>query len=157
MGQVFFCKMPHGDFSDYGAFASLGFGLATMIAPETTWFTGIGPVKPFFDSAASPETLTVIRFVGGLFMYFAFTLFVVRWNTINGKAAAIGYTIAAINTVSIAYALDGGFVLRSWHLMAAIMMLIASHLAFNANPMLTSAMLAEKEKKKAAEQAAKTK
>ena len=40
---------------------------------------------------------------------------------------------------------------------AAFYMLTALHLAFNANPMLTSAMLIEKEKAKAAKEAAKNK
>lgn len=49
------------------------------------------------------------------------------------------------------------FVLRGWYILALIHLLTAAHLAFNANPMLTSKMLAEKEAAKAAKAAEKAK
>jgi len=76
--------MPHGDFSDYGALFCAVTGGMSMYAPETLWFTGAGPLKPFFDGPAAPATLTVISFAGSLLMFFSFVLFVNRWNKING-------------------------------------------------------------------------
>ena len=76
-------------------------------------------------------------------------LYVVRWNTLNGKAGAIGCTIAALNSVSIAWTMDRAFVPRGWYIFSFAFLAAAAHLAFNANPMLTSAMLLEKEKAKA--------
>jgi urea transporter len=87
-------------------------------------------------------------------MFMAPVLFVVRWNVVNGKAAALGCTIAAINSASIALKMDNyAFVLRGWYAFSAAFLLAALHLAFNANPMLTAAVLAEKEKAKAAKRA----
>jgi urea transporter len=78
-------------------------------------------------------------------------LFVVRWNKINGKAAALGCVIASVNSAAIALKMDGyQFVPRGWYVFSAVFFLAALHLAFNANPMLTSAMLLEKEKAQAA-------
>lgn len=89
-------------------------------------------------------------------MILAPTLYVVRWNTLNGKAAAIGFMTAAINTAHMAYSNDGGvFVPRGWYVFVAAFVLAALHLAFNANPMLTVRMLQEKEAKKAASRKAK--
>tara|TARA_B100000787_G_scaffold109228_1_gene81250 strand:- start:215 stop:478 length:264 start_codon:yes stop_codon:yes gene_type:complete len=78
-------------------------------------------------------------------------LFVVRWNKLNGKAGALGLFIAAGNTAMLALRMDDfAFVLRGWYLFVAMLILSGMHLAFNANPMLTSAMLLEKEKVRAA-------
>lgn len=78
-------------------------------------------------------------------------LYVVRWNTINGKAGALGCWIAAANTAHIALSLDDFiFVLRGWYIISVFLVLVGAHLAFNANPMLTSKMLAEKEDARAA-------
>ncbi len=48
------------------------------------------------------------------------------------------------------------FVPRGWYILALIHLLTAAHLAFNANPMLTSKMLAEKEAAKAKKEAEKS-
>ena len=146
--------MPHGDFSDTSAFTCAALGMTSIIAPQL-WLmdTGIG-LKPMIDAPASPEVLALIRFAGGLLMFLAPVLFVVRWNTINGKAAALGCTIIAVNSVAIALSLDEyAFVFRGWYIIAIFFLLAARHLAFNANPMLTSAMLLEKEAKKKAAKA----
>lgn len=147
--------MPHGDFSDKAAFACAGTGLVSIFMPSV-WFTAAGPLKPMLDVPATPELLGVIRFAGGLLMFMFPVLFVVRWNVINGKAAALGMWIATAATVYTALSLDGfAFVLRGWYIFAALFLLAGVHLAFNANPMLTSAMLKEKEDAKAAKAKAK--
>ena len=80
-------------------------------------------------------------------MLVAPVLFVVRWNTLNGKAAALGMFIAAGNTAMLVLRKDDfAFVLRGWYLFVAMFVLAGVHLACNANPMLTSAMLLAKEK-----------
>ena len=54
--------------------------------------------------------------------------------------------IASANCAHIAWKMDGEqFVPRMWHGVAGMFFLAAMHLMFNANPMLTSAMLKEKE------------
>merc|ERR1719198_565794 len=142
--------MPHGDFSDKAAFTCAATGAISMFAPSL-WYAGYGPLKPMFDAAPTPEALAAIRFAGGLLFFMAPVLFVVRWNVINGKAGALGCTIAAVNCVVIALGMDEyAFVLRGWYLFALFLLIAAAHLALNANPMLTSAMLLEKEKAKAA-------
>ena len=66
--------------------------------------------------------------------------------------------VAALNSIFIALGMDDyAFVLRGWYILALIHLLTAAQLAFNANPMLTSKMLAEKEAAKAKKQAEKTK
>ena len=78
-------------------------------------------------------------------------LFVVRWNTLNGKAAMLGCMIASATFASTGLAMDGyTFQLRGWYIFALALFAAGLHLGFNANPMLTSAMLLEKEKAKAA-------
>ena len=75
---------------------------------------------------------------------------------LNGKAGALGMIIAAANTAMVALSMDGfAFVLRGWYLFVVMFLLAARHLAFNANPMLTSADLLEKERKRAEKAAAK--
>ena len=148
--------MPHGDLSDMTAYFCAATGFASMLKPEL-WYASAGPLKPMFDAPATPETLAAIRFAGGLLGGFMFlTLFIVRWNTVNGKAGALGCLIAAGNAVSIALAMDDrAFVLRGWYVLALVFVLAALHLAFNANPMLTSEMLREKEARRAAKAKAK--
>ena len=91
-------------------------------------------------------------------MLVAPVLFVVRWNTLNGKAAALGMFIAAGNTAMLGLRKDDfAFVLRGWYLFVAMFVLAGVHLACNANPMLTSAMLLEKEKARAERAAGKAK
>jgi len=164
--------MPHGDFSDAASFTCLTTGITTIVAPQL-WFASIGPLKPFFDlpaltaveEGAEPvappppaAALAAVQFAGGMLLMMAPILFVVRWNILNGKAGALGFFMAAANSVSIALAMDDyKFVLRGWYLLAGFFALTACHLAFNANPMLTSAMLLEKEKVKAAKEQAKAK
>lgn len=81
--------MPHGDFSDYAAYFCLGTGLTSIFAPEL-YSREIGPVKGFFDGDVSAQTAAMISFAGGLLIFMALVLFVNRWNTLNGKAGAIG-------------------------------------------------------------------
>jgi hypothetical protein len=101
-------------------------------------------------------TTAMVRFCGGLFLFMGLVLFVNRWNTVNGKAGALGMVIAAVNSAAIGYGMDDGkFVFRGWYVFTGVFLLAALHLAFNANPMWTSKTLAEKEAKKAAEKAKK--
>lgn len=139
--------MPHGDFSDYTALFCFSTGVTSIVAPWL-WYQKLGPLLPFFDGVATAETTAVIQFVGGLLLFMAPVLFVNRWNTINGKAGGLGCFIASINSAAIAWGMDGALVPRGWHVFSVMFFLAALHLAFNANPMLTSSMLAEKEKKK---------
>ena len=83
-------------------------------------------------------------------MFMGFILFVNRWNPVNGGAGALGMLIAAANSAAIAWSMDGAFVLRGWHVFSGMFVLTALHLILFPNPMLTSAMLLEKEKAKAA-------
>lgn len=146
--------MPHGDFSDVAAFTCAAVGIASISKPSL-WFESWGPIKPVFDAQQpTPESLAVIKFAGGLLMFMFPVLYVVRWNKINGKAAALGCLVASGTIVHTSLSLDGfEFVPRSQYLFAAFLVLSALHLAFNANPMLTSAMLKEKEDAKAKKKA----
>jgi hypothetical protein len=76
--------MPHGDFSDYAAFTHLALGIASIAAPQYLWFSGIGPLGPMLTGEPTAAALSMARFAGGPFIFFALTLFVVRWNKING-------------------------------------------------------------------------
>jgi len=96
------------------------------------------------------QGLALIQFAGGLFMFMGFVLFVNRWNPLNGGAGALGMLIAATNSAAIAWGMDGALVPRGWHVFSGMFVLTALHLIFFPNPMLTSAMLLEKEKAKAA-------
>mmetsp|Transcript_50540 Transcript_50540/g.116649 ORF Transcript_50540/g.116649 Transcript_50540/m.116649 type:complete len:147 (-) Transcript_50540:420-860(-) len=138
--------MPHGDFSDYAALFCAVSGLTSLFAPQL-WFSSTGGFKPMFDAPATPETLAVIRLAGGLLMFMAPVLFVVRWNVLNGKAGALGCLIAAATCLWNVLSMDGYvFVARGWYVFALMFVLAALHLALNANPMLTSSMLLEKER-----------
>jgi hypothetical protein len=148
--------MPHGDFSDYAAFFCLGNGLASIFAPQV-YFQQLGPLKPFFDNAATAEATAALKFSGGLLMFMGLVLFVNRWNTLNGKAGGLGCLIASVNCASIAWGMDGAFVPRGWHIHAVVFLLGFLHLSFNANPIWTSVTLAAKEKERAAKKAAKNK
>lgn len=46
--------MPHGDFSDIAALTCLGAGVASLWSPDL-WYQTIGPLKPMFDTPATPE------------------------------------------------------------------------------------------------------
>ena len=149
--------MPHGDFSDAAAFTCAAVGGATIYNPAF-WYASYGPIKPMFDGEPTKEALAAIQFAAGLLLFMFPVLYVVRWNVLNGKAGALGCFIAAGNSAHIAWTMDEGvFVLRGWYLFSGFLVLTALHLAFNANPMLTSAMLKEKEEVKAAKAAAKAK
>lgn len=146
--------MPHGDFSDKMALFTFVTGTMSMIAPSV-WFATLGPVQPMFKGESTDEALAAIQFAGGCLFFMAPTLFVVRWNVLNGKAAALGCWIVAANTLLLTLRMDGfAFVLRGWYVFVAMFTYAGYHLAFKANPMLTSAMLLEKEQKKAAKAAA---
>jgi hypothetical protein len=115
-------------------------------------------MQPMFDGTASAEATTLITFIGGLLMMMGFTLFVTRWNKLNGKAAGLGMFVAAATSATIAFRLDNGaLVFRGWHVFATMFLLAGLHLCFNANPMWTSKTLAKKEKERAAKKAAKNK
>jgi hypothetical protein len=159
--------MPHGDFSDVSALYCLVIGAASIRSPEL-WFTAYGPLKPMFDiepdSTPPPAARFAVQFAGGLLLLLAPTLYVVRWNKLNGKAAAFGFLMATLNSIAIALNMDYDvkgdvytFVPRGWYVLAALFVSTAFHLAFNANPMLTSAMLLEEEKARAKEKLAKKK
>ncbi|KAH8054081.1 hypothetical protein JL721_10577 [Aureococcus anophagefferens] len=117
-------------------------GTASLVAPRQMWFPHFFPVEP------TTELVAAVRCIGGLLLMMFPILFVNRWNTINGKARA-GVWIAATTFASVGMSLHGqpknGFTV-----VAAAFVVEGLHLAFNANPMLTSAMLLEKEKAKAA-------
>ena len=145
--------MPHGDFSDVSALYCLAIGAASIRSPEL-WFTAYGPLKPMFDiepdRTPPPAARFAVQFAGGLLLLLAPILFVVRWNKLNGKAAALGFLMAALNSVAIALKMDNyTFVPRGWYVLAVLFVATAFHLALNANPMLTSAMLLEQEKARA--------
>jgi hypothetical protein len=151
--------MPHGDFSDVSALYCLAIGAASIRSPEL-WFTSYGPLKPMFDiepdRTPPPAARFAVQFAGGLLLLLAPILYVVRWNKLNGKAAAFGFLMAAFNSVAIALNMDYDvkgdvytFVPRGWYVLAALFVSTAFHLAFNANPMLTSAMLLGEEKARA--------
>uniref|UniRef100_A0A6V4GB07 Uncharacterized protein n=1 Tax=Prymnesium polylepis TaxID=72548 RepID=A0A6V4GB07_9EUKA len=151
--------MPHGDFSDMAALGSFVVGTTSIVAPSL-YFSSVGPLKPMFDlpaeGAPDAQMLALIRFLGGMFLCLAPIFFVVRWNVLNGKAAALGCIFVAASAVGLALSLDSfAFVLRGWYFLAAFYSFSGLHFAMFANPMLTSAMLAEKEKKKVEKAAAK--
>ena len=149
--------MPHGDLSDYAAYTCFFSGLVSVLYPST-WFLSAGPLKPFFDGSPTAEVLALIRVIGGLLLLNFPIFFVVRWNTLNGKAAMLGCFVAAFTFAYVGLSLDGNaVVLRPWYLLSAAFVAFGLHFGFNANPMLTSAMLLEKEKKKAEKKAAQGK
>lgn len=141
--------MPHGDFSDVVGIFSLLTGLVGVFRPNM-YFEQYGPVLPLFAAAPVEDTLNMVRFAGSLLIFMGVVLYCVRWNTLNGKAAAIGATTIAINTALIGWNMDNQtFVLRGWYVFSAFFALGALKLCFFANPMLTSAMLLEQEQAKA--------
>ena len=155
--------MPHGDFSDFSALYCLVIGAASIQSPGL-WFTAFGPLKPMFEIEPDRTARFAVQFAGGLLLLLAPILYVVRWNKLNGKAAAFGFLMATLNSIAIALNMDYDvkgdvytFVPRGWYVLAALFVSTAFHLAFNANPMLTSAMLLEEEKARAKEKLAKKK
>ena len=138
--------MPHGDLSDYGAAFCFLTGVSTLVAPKKVYF------PYFFPGEATPELVAAIRVIGGLILMMWPILFVVRWNKINGKAAALGVWIAATVFAATGLSLHGSPA-NGFSVFSAVFVIEGLHLAFNANPMLTSAMLLEKEKAKAAKAA----
>ena len=106
--------MPHGDPSDLAALTHAVLGFSAIFAPHF-WFATFGPLQPMFDGAPTPATLAAVKFAGGPLFFMAFTLFVVRWNMINGKAGALGCLVAAANSAYISLSMDSfSFVLRGW-------------------------------------------
>jgi len=192
--------MPHGDFSDYAAYVCLGSGFASIFKPNL-WFTGLGPIKPFFDSGDTPQTLAVIQFTGSLLLvcsstfnylcrrrsYLAFlhSSWGLSFLSIAGtpsterllhsershqasplrtsqwpKTTLFSFCVVCfVSSVVVHVSLILNHTSRAigWYLFSVVFFFATLHLAFNANPMLTSAMLKEKEDKKAAEKAAKNK
>ena len=113
---------------------------------------------PVFSVAASAELITLIRFVGALWLSWGFTLFVNRWNTVNGKAAALGCVIVAVTAAYTAYTNDKNeFKPRSTYIFAALYFISALQLAFNANPTYTWQSLKAAEDAKKEKEAAKSK
>jgi len=92
-------NMPHGDLSDSAAAFSAITGIVSIFYPQA-WFMGVGPLRPFFDADVSPVGLALVQIIGGLLMLMAPIFFVVRWNTLNGKAAMLGcFTASTTFTV----------------------------------------------------------
>jgi len=144
--------MPHGDFSDFAGFGCAALGLTATFRPDLFFHSSVGPINPFFDGEYddASDSAATLQLAGALFMYVFFTLYVVRWNTLNGKAGGIGCFTVGTQCVRIAWKMDNGvFNLRMWHLVAALMFFASFHLIFNANAMWTSKTLAAHEKAKA--------
>ena len=78
--------MPHGDFSDYAGFSHVAFGLASIFKPSL-WWQSFGPIAPLLTGAQTPAALTAVRFAGGPLVFMGWTMYVVRWNVMNGKFA----------------------------------------------------------------------
>ena len=147
--------MPHGDPSDYAALCCFASGLTAMVYPHALW-ASIGPISPMLVEQETPEVKIVVGLVGALLMYLATTLFVVRWNTLNGKAAALGTIVVASTCVRAGIQRgDGSFLLTGWWILAAVFLGATIHLIFNANELWTSKTLAAHEKERAAKKAAK--
>ena len=151
--------MPHGDFSDYAAFFCMGTGGASLFAPHL-WFTGVGPLSPLLDGMgdATAQGVTLIRFIGALLLMIGFSLFVVRWNTVNGKAGGLGAFVASGTAAYTALSHDGGLGHHTfWHVFTVMFLLAGLHLWFRANPMWTPETLAAKIEERKARKAAKNK
>ncbi|GMI55810.1 hypothetical protein ScalyP_jg434 [Parmales sp. scaly parma] len=136
--------MPHGDFSDYAAWSCAGLGVTALFAPSL-YFKTFGPVAAFFEGPITPELTCALRFLGGLLLYHWFTLFVVRWNTLNGKAGGLGLICTSAACAFNAWSMDKSFKLRGWWIVSVWFFAGAMHLMFNANPMWTSETLKAKE------------
>ena len=89
-------------------------------------------------------------------MFLWVVLYVHRWNPTTGPAAGLATAGVATKSALIGYAMDSGVIKpRMWYVVTAVMTLATFHLMFNHNPKMTSSMLAEKEKARAAKKAAK--
>ena len=150
--------MPHGDLSDICAIASLAAGCVFTFAPSVLTQT-LGPVGPLIDvdPKSNIPAAPLTNLVGAMLIMCSLTLCVVRWNTINGKYAGLGYLIMAVSAVKTSWDMDQSFVLRQWHLLALLFTVAALHLTFNPNEAWTSVTLAAREKERAARKAAKNK
>jgi hypothetical protein len=153
--------MPHGDFSDVSALFCFAAGMTAYFKPEF-YFNKVTlqsyTIEPMFDTPPTPEMLSLFAILGGFFILCFATFYMVRWNTLNGKSAAIGQFTIASTFAYQAYKLDGNkFVLRQQYIFAAVFFLAAIHFAFNANEMWTSATLKVKEEQRAAKKAKKAK
>ena len=107
-------------------------------------------------NATDAQATTLIRFIGALLLFIGFSLFVVRWNTVNGPNAG-GPGAFVVSATSLYIAFSGGGGLSGWHVFAVMFLLAGLHLCFNANPMWTPETLAQKIKDRAARKAAKNK
>ena len=135
--------------SDKVGYFSLITGLASIVSPGL-WYQEFGPIKPMFEGSLTPESSALISFTGTLLLFIGVVSYGVRWNTINSITATLGYSIAAVNSLYIAYQMDGSsFVLRGWHVIAVMYVLGALHMKFNPNPVWTSKTLKAHEDEKA--------
>ena len=152
--------MPHGDFSDVSAVFCLVAGMAAYFKPElylNKVTLGSYTIEPMFDTPPTPEILSLFAILGGFFILCAATFYMVRWNTLNGKSAALGQFTIASTFAYEAYKLDGNkFVFRQQYIFATVFFLASIHFAFNANKMWTSATLKLKEEQRAAKKAKKS-
>lgn len=141
--------MPHGDFSDVAGILTLALGATYMFAPSLA-FVKLGPLEATLDAAPTLELVAGLRAVGALLVGWGLVLFFNRWNTVNGKAGALGCVVVAGTIVfNQVVSLDKfAFKLRPQYFAALIFIFAALHLAFNANPLHTwQSLKAEAEKK----------
>jgi hypothetical protein len=149
--------MPHGDASDFAGYACMAAGIALLAKPQLA-FEAVGPVQPLLPAGGSLDGGVghLVSLCGGLLLLTGMSLFIVRWNTINGPWIGTGHLIVSGVCANVSRNMDGGaFVLRPWLLFSMVHLAAFLHLLFNPNPAWTSAALLEKEKAKAAKKAAK--
>ena len=152
--------MPHGDFSDKTAYFCFATGMIAYFKPDI-YFNKIEvggfTMEPMFDSSPTPEMLSLVAILGSFLTLCFLTFYIVRWNTMNGKAAALGLFTMATTFAYQAYKLDGGkFVFRQQYVFALMFYLATIHFWFFANPRWTSVTLKAREEKIAAKKAKKS-
>ena len=151
--------MPHGDFSDKTAYFCFATGMIAFFKPDI-YFNKIEvggfTMEPMFDSSPTPEMLSLVAILGSFLTLCCLTFYIVRWNTMNGKAAALGLFTMATTFAYQAYKLDGKFVFRQQYVFALMFYLATVHFWFFANPRWTSVTLKAHEDKKAAKKAKNT-
>jgi hypothetical protein len=113
--------MPHGDFSDYSALFCVGAGLTALFRPSI-FVAPLGPIQPMFDGELTANLTNAIVLIGALLLTMGFTLYITRWNTLNGKSAGFGAMVVALTCSSIGFGMDEGtaFVFRGWYIFAAV-------------------------------------
>ena len=154
--------MPHGDLSDVAGFLCLGTGLTAIFAPHfysTDIILGPVTIKSMFGEnfTQTAETDVLLKLAGTLLIALGLIFYINRWNKVNAIAGIAGSLIISFTCGKTAFDMDGGFVLRPWWILSSIFCLMVVHLFLFPNPVYTSAMLREKEKKKAEEKAKKPK